>query len=280
MNQILKDAFDKTISLFENDPRVVAAYHSGSVGTDREDELSDVDPVFVIKPEEFTAFDKELPQLFEKAVARPILWWPERWIWRPGWSENVNNPRNYAIFFEVDSNLLQYDINTMAAPQKGRIKVNRGQFIFDKVNVLEITSEYPLPVLDEKKLVWTIQMYWIYVYIHVKYLKRRDLFKLLYAQQELFHEHLEVLRYLQRNIAQQWWPLMAGEVNESKMGSLLMYFGQVDVDSIVRALQNEILMFSSDARQACAKWQIEYPEAFEASVIKHLTGSFSINGGE
>jgi hypothetical protein len=49
MNPILKEAFDKTVSLFENDPRVVAAYHSGSVGTDREDEFSDVDPVFLIR---------------------------------------------------------------------------------------------------------------------------------------------------------------------------------------------------------------------------------------
>ena len=50
MNQTLKNVFDKTVSLFEKDSRVVAAYHSGSVGTDKEDEFSDVDPVFLIVP--------------------------------------------------------------------------------------------------------------------------------------------------------------------------------------------------------------------------------------
>jgi len=269
MNRLLKDAFDKTVSLFDGDPRVVAAYHSGSVGTDREDEFSDVDPVFLIKREDFMSFDRQLPQLFEQAVAKPILWWPERWVWRPGASENINIPRNYAIFFEVDGKLLQYDINIMAAPQKGRIKVSEGQFIFDKSDALEITSESSPPELDVRLLSWTIEMYWIYVYIHAKYLKRRDLFKLLYAQQELFHEHLVVLQYLEL-IDREWWPLMANKVDESKRENLLKYFGQADVDSIARILPDQILLFSNDARQACAKWQIEYPEEFEAYVMEYL----------
>jgi hypothetical protein len=84
MNKKLKEAFDKTVSCFMDDPRVVAAYHSGSIGTHREDEFSDVDPVFLIKTEEFITFDRELPQLFEKILAKPILWWPERWIWVTG----------------------------------------------------------------------------------------------------------------------------------------------------------------------------------------------------
>lgn len=270
MNRVLKDAFDKTVSLFESDPRVVAAYHSGSIGTHREDEFSDVDPVFLIKPEDFITFDRQLPQLFEQAVAKPILWWPERWVWRPGANENINIPRNYAIFFEVDGKLLQYDINIMSVPQKRRVKVSKSQFIFDKSNALEITPKSLPPELDETKLGWTIQMYWIYVYIHVKYLKRRDLFRLLYAQQELFHEHLGVLQYLGPNTAQSWWPLMTDKVDGAKRENLLGYFGQADVDSIARALQNQIPLFSNDARQACAKWQIEYPEEFEAYVIKHL----------
>ena len=270
MNPVLKNVFDKTVCLFESDPRVVAAYHSGSVGTDKEDEFSDVDPVFLVKPEEFMEFDRQLPLLFEQEIAKPILWWPERWVWIPGASENINIPRNYAIFFEMDGKLLQYDINIMAAPQKERIEVSKSQFIFDKAKFLEITSEGPLPVLDEKKLVWTIQMYWIYVYIHVKYIRRRDLFKLLYAQQELFYEHLGVLQHLGQDTSQGWWPRMASKVDESKRENLLKYFGQADVDSIARILRKQILLFSDDARQACDKWRMEYPEDFEAYVIEHL----------
>jgi hypothetical protein len=268
MNPKLKDAFDKTVFLFKNDSRVVAAYHSGSVGTSREDEFSDVDPIFLIKQEEFVAFDNGLKQLFEQEVAKSVLWWPERWIWAFESSGNVNIPRNYAIFFEVDGDLIQYDINIMIAPQKGRIKVSNAQFIFDKINILEITTEHPLPVLDKRKLVWNIEMYWIYVYIHTKYIKRRDIFKLLYAQQELFREHLEVLRYLGSNADESWWPLIAKKVERKE--NLLKYWTQPDVDLIAKSLQEQILQFSSDARQACAKCQVEYPEKFEAFVINHL----------
>jgi len=269
MNQLLKEAFDKTVSIFKNDPRVVAAYHSGSVGTDREDEFSDVDPVFVIKPEEFLEFDRGLRQLFDEEIAKTILWWPERWIWSPG-RDNIYQSRNYAIFFSMDGKLLQYDINIVATPQKGSIKVSKDQFIFDKANTLEIISGYPAPVLDAKRLVWTIEMYWIYVYIHTKYIKRRDLFKLLYAQEELFHEHLDVLRYWQDVADQHWWPLTAKKLDESKRNNLLVYFGRSDVDSIAKALKDQISLFSKDAREACELKQVEYPEGFETSVIQHL----------
>jgi hypothetical protein len=111
-------------------------------------------------------------------------------------------------------------------------------------------------------------MYWIYVYIHTKYIKRRDIFKLLYAQQELFREHLEVLRYLGSNADESWWPLIAKKVERKE--NLLKYWTQPDVDLITKSLQEQILQFSSDARQACVKCQVEYPEKFEALVINHL----------
>ena len=271
MNPYIQQAFDKTVTLFQNNPMVIAAYHSGSIGTDREDAYSDVDPVFVVKRESFMEFDKQLPALFEQTVAKPILWWPERWIWRPGATENINIHRNYAIFFEMDGKLLQYDINFIAAPQQERIKVNKGQFIFDKSNVLEIGSASQPVDLDNRKLDWTIQMYWIYVYIHAKYIKRRDLFKLLYAQQELFHEHLVILQYLEAKTVQGWWPLIANKLVEAKQTHLLNYFGKPDVDVITAKLKEQIRLFSEDARQACAKWQVEYPEEFEKYILDYLT---------
>jgi hypothetical protein len=113
-------------------------------------------------------------------------------------------------------------------------------------------------------------MYWIYVYIHAKYIKRRDLFRLLYAQQELFHEHLAILQYSRPNTVQGWWPLIAGEVEENKKGNLLKYFGAADVDSIAGRLREQIHLFSKDARQACARWQVEYPEEFETCVLEYI----------
>jgi hypothetical protein len=273
VNPTIQRAFDKTVSLFSKNPMVLAAYHSGSIGTDREDAFSDVDPVFVIRRESFLEFDRQLPALFEQAVTKPILWWPERWIWQPGASENIDSHRNYAIFFEMEGKLLQYDINFIAVPQQDRIKVSQDQFIFDKSNVLEInpvSTPSPPVDLDKRKLNWTILMYWIYVYIHAKYIKRRDLFKLLYAQEELFHEHLVILQYGGSNAVKGWWPLVAHEVDEAKQAHLLKYFSEPDVDGITGKLQEQIRLFSEDARQACAKWEVDYPEDFESRVVAYL----------
>ena len=270
MNPYIQRVFDKTVQLFKNNPMVIAAYHSGSIGTDREDEFSDVDPVFVIKRESFMEFDKQLPVLFEDAIGKPILWWPERWIWRPGAAENIDIHRNYAIFFELDGKLLQYDMNFVAAPQQGRIKVSKNQFIFDKVDVLEIIP-VKVPVnLDKRKLRWTIEMYWIYVYIHAKYIKRRDLFRLLYAQQELFHEHLIILQYLDSNPTQGWWPLVANGVDQAKQAHLVQYFNTPDVDVITEKLQDQVHLFSRDARQACSRWQVDYPDEFESYILEYI----------
>jgi hypothetical protein len=249
---------------------VVAAYHSGSIGTEREDAYSDVDPVFVIKREHFLEFDRQLPKLFEHAVAKPILWWPERWIWRPGADTNIDIHRNYAIFFELNGKLLQYDMNFIAVPQEKRIKVIQEQFIFDKSNALEIVPEPTAKALDKRKLAWTIEMYWIYVYIHTKYIKRRDIFRLLYAQQELFHEHLVILQYLESNTTRGWWPLIAKNVSETKQTHLLHYFSDPDVDKIARKLQEQTHLFSEDAQQACLHWDISYPKAFETYVMEYL----------
>ncbi|MDF1513288.1 MAG: aminoglycoside 6-adenylyltransferase [Anaerolineae bacterium] len=272
MNPYIKSAFDKTVALFTQNPMVVAAYHSGSVGTEREDEFSDVDPVFVIKAESFFEFDRQLPALFEQAVAKPILWWPERWIWRPGAEKDIHIHRNYAIFFEWEGKLLQYDMNFIAAPQHDRIRVSQNQFIFDKTGILEITPETTSSPegMDSRKLVWTIQMYLIYVYIHAKYIKRRDLFKLLYAQQELFHEHLVILQYLESNPVRGWWPLIADRITPSGQENLFQYFSEANIDIIKAKLPEQVRLFSEDAQRACAKWQVSYPEAFEAHILAYL----------
>lgn len=270
MNPYIQRAFDNTVRLFKNNPMVMAAYHSGSIGTEREDEFSDVDPVFVIERQCFRVFDKQLPALFELAVATPILWWPERWIWRPGADEDIDTHRNYAIFFELDGKLLQYDMNFIAAPLQDRIKVSKEQFIFDKANILEVCPASPPVDLDKRKLRWTIQMYWIYVYIHAKYIKRRDLFKLLYAQQELFHEHLGILQYLEPDPPQGWWPLIANKIDAAKQEHLLLYFGVPDVNMIEEKLQEQIRLFSEDARQACNKWKVEYPAEFEGYILDYV----------
>jgi predicted nucleotidyltransferase len=262
MHPALKTLLDKTITIFQDDSRVVAAYYFGSVNRAEEDELSDADVLFVVQPESFEEFDRDLPTLFAKLCPRIHLWWPERF--------NSDTWKNYAILFEAEGALLQYDMTFMKPPGQV-ITVQPEQFIFDKAGLLKSGASPSEVPYDSQKLRWTVEMFWIFAYITAKYLKRRDIYKLLYAQEGLRDAHLEILRALKPLAGKSWWPKTAKEVvPEDKTGDILLYFGGADVGAIAQAVPKELDNFSRDARLACARWEVEYPEKLEQRVRKYL----------
>jgi len=263
MKSGLESVYRRTVEILAADPRVVAAYMTGSVGTEREDAYSDVDPMFLVRAEEFDAVDADLPDVFRQAGVKPVLWWPER----------INNEtlRNYAVLFEQDGELLQYDITICAVEENAKVPVRRDQVIFDKATVHEVAEPSPQAQYSPVRLRWTIEMYWLYVYIHGKYLKRGDRFKLIAAQHELMHCHLEVLRATRPEVAYDWWPIMAKQVCQGDaQDTCLSYLGSADVQGVCRALPKQMKEFSQDAHVACEKWGIEYPEDFEARAVRYV----------
>ncbi|MCL5994743.1 MAG: nucleotidyltransferase domain-containing protein [Chloroflexi bacterium] len=200
MNAHLKDIYEKTIDIYRDDPRVIGAWEFGSLGKGTGDEYSDVDPVFVVRDEAFDQVDSELRTLFEGFSSKIALWWPEGF--------NSADIKNYAILFSAAGqpagDLLQYDM-TIAKESSvtsgfGKVLLTRSgniEVLFDKTGLLEsVRKTNPPEPYSPEKLVWDIERYWVYVYIHTKYLKRADTFKLLYAQNTLFQNHLDILRAL------------------------------------------------------------------------------------
>jgi len=264
MHRLLQELVDRTVELFQDDPRVLAAFHSGSVATEREDEYSDADPVFVVRPEAFEELDADLPEIFGGLCGDIHLWWPER--------GNCDTWRNYAILSEADGRVLQYDITIMKPPAGLPMRVPRAQLLFDKAGLVEPVESAPAKPYDPKRLLWTVERYWVYVYIHAKYLRRGDPFKLAFAQRELFQEHLEVLHALHGKAEGDWWPLVAGKVTPpGRQDDMLRYLERSDRASVAAALPRELDSFARDARAACARWGITYPEAVEEVVRKHLS---------
>ena len=261
MHPALRQLLDQTVARFADDPHVLAAYHSGSIGTDREDEHSDVDPVFVVATEAFAEVDAELPSIFAELCARVHLWWPER--------GNCDTWRNYACLFDADGVLLQYDITLQVPPAAPPLPVTPEQFLFDKAGLLDVRPASPSGVGAER-LLWTIERYWVYVFIHAKYLRRGDPFKLAFAQQELFQDHLEVLRVHQQ-IGPAWWPLVAhAAVPPTREDDMLRYFGPPTSAAVSAALSLEVNAFSRDAHAACAHHGLRYPEELEGRIRAHL----------
>ena len=274
MRPSLEAIYQWTIETFRSDPRIVAAWEYGSSGKGTEDEHSDVDPVFVVDDEHYASVHDELRPMFEKLSSRIVMFWPEGF--------NSADIANYAIIFEPRDHpgeLLQYDMTVASASSVrsgfGKALLTRCggvQVLFDKKGLLrDVQNAAPAERYAPAKLLWDIERYWVYVYIHVKYLKRGDTFKLLYAQQTLREIHLGVLRALHPDAYWGWWAWSAKNVlTPAEQEHILRYFGPGEATAVASALAREIDELGADARKACAAWGLAYPDAVEREITGYL----------
>jgi hypothetical protein len=263
VNHDLKPVYDRTVELLHADPRVLAAFMTGSVGTEREDAYSDVDPVFVVAAEDFEALDRDLPGIFAQAGTEPFLWWPERC--------NCDTLRNYAVLFQVNGKPVQYDITIATVGAIAGWLTRPDQVLFDKADVLHAVVPEQSALHPPARLGWQVEIYWIYAYIHAKYLKRGDPFKIAAAQQELLQAHVAILRALHPEHAPDWWPILSAKFAEpGEREALLSYFGPPDAASVAAKLAAQMARFSEHAKAACAKWDVPYSQAAEDGIRPYV----------
>jgi predicted nucleotidyltransferase len=270
MHPRLRRIFEQSVEVFRSDPRVVAAWMFGSAGKETEDAFSDVDPVFLVRDEHFDAVHRELHSIFSRLCPEIVLWWNE------GYNDDV---KNYAILYDVGDELLQYDVDIMKESTLmnsfGRIfwrACRPEQILFDKAGALTAAVKAKVPEsYSPERLRWMIERYWLFAFIEVKYLCRKDLYKLLYAQGVMFDTHMQVLHALHKDADWSWWAQSVKRyLPKGKQGELLAYFGATDVPAIIAAQRREIDAFAADARAACQAWSVEYPELLEARVREHI----------
>jgi hypothetical protein len=263
MNKKLRGIYEETVRLLRADPRVLAALMTGSVGTEREDDYSDVDPVFLVRAESFDELDRELPQVFAQAGVEPFLWWPER--------GNRETWRNYAVLFMVDGQPVQYDITIVATPEGRRRSILARQFIFDNAGVLDVVTPEPETQEAPQRLGWQVEIYWVYAYIHAKYLRRGEPFRLAAAQQELLQAHVAILRALHPTVRPDWWPVVAGQLEDpGERAALLAYLETPERQGVAARLPTQMSRFAEDAQKACRHWGVDYPTAAEANVRPYV----------
>lgn len=264
MHKQLRYVFEKTVELFKADPRVLAAYICGSANSSHEDELSDVDPVFILRPEVFDEFEAELLGIFEGLCDEILMWWPERC--------NCKGHKNFAILFYAEENLLQYDINIHAVPDKLPIPIEPEQFLFDKAGLLDVRN-HPVPErIGNERILWLINAYWIWIYIHAKYLRRRDIVKLDYVQRQLFTIHLELVGVLHETVRRHPWEPLALKTLQDKSlrDTLTSYLLHDSPESVRTKLPRQIERFASFARGLCQTCGLDYPARAESEIRRHL----------
>ncbi len=272
MHPELEALYEGTVAHFRADPRVIGGWMFGSLSRGEGDAFSDVDPVFVVRAEHFDAVDAELRPLLERlSPGEVVLWWPEGF--------NDASIRNYAALIRLeDGDIIQYDMTIVpddAAEKGGFWRVFAGgcteeSIIFDESGAVhEMLAGISPAQTQSRSPVWTIEQYWIYAYINVKYARRADAIKLLYAQEQLFHAHLDVLRALY-GLSPDWWTQSMKALPEEKRANLLLYFGANEPAALIENFREELARFGKDARDACAAHNVEYPGKLEADILAYI----------
>lgn len=272
MNKLLKQIFERSVELLKQDSRCLGGWHFGSISRKQEDEFSDVDPVFLIKEKDFEDFDAEIPRLFHKISKDCILIWPEEF--------NSDSLRNYAILIKgVDDYIVQYDFTIMNSAQveKPFCKVwykdcNVDNIIFDtNGNISKLLKSGTDEGFTQIDTLHQIKKYWLFCFLAVKYYKRKDIFKLLSAMQDLFHTHLNILFSIYKNESWGGWPsLIKNNIPSEKQNYLLKYFCNSDITNISKNLFYVIDAFSKDICLICKNKGIEYDSSLEQSVKNYI----------
>jgi hypothetical protein len=263
MDPALQKALDRLEAHFRQDARCLGMYLWGSAGAGTADAHSDLDVAFVLREEDLAAVDRGLRPICEQLCGRIVGWMSE------GASDGF---ASYAFLFESDERpLLLCDVQLTTPRALSRRRVRPGRILFDHAGVLgaarERAADAPFTTAD---LQAAVQGYWIYMYLNGKYFRRGDLYKLLYVQEVLVRNHLEVLNALEPESRWSWWARDIQRLPEAKQRELLVYFDAVDFERIAAALRREAELFARDAVLACRWHGIEYPNLLELAVRRHL----------
>jgi hypothetical protein len=265
MHPYLRDTIDRFVTHFAADLRCVGLHLKGSGGTETDDEYSDVDLELIVRDEHYAAVSAEMRSLCERVCGPIHLWFPEGI--RP-------DSCNYAFLFEHGGEQFLYDFALATRTSVLNGARRPGRILLDPEGLLEPlrAARHPAAYTPDR-LLYTIDHYWIYAYLSGKYARRGDLPKLLYVQQTIFRAHMDVLRALlpaAESAEWGWWPRDMKRLPKDQQAALLLYFPHPDLYAIHSALGEETSRFAQDARAACARWSLTYPEPLQEYVLRHL----------
>ena len=271
MNKNLRVVFQRSLEIIKKDSRCLGGWHFGSISRGLEDDLSDVDPVFLIEDKYFDDFAEGIPNIFEQICDKVILIWPEDF--------NSHMLKNFGILLMEENNIFQYDIflinyayRTEHFCQIHYTGCNNDDILFDKNGVVkELFENQEEQSIPSRNILQLIDKYWFHCNMLVKYYRRNDIFKLQSNIQHIFHTHTQLLlsKY-QRTTWGGWESLIKYNIPQNKQKNLAQYFCSADLAEIRATIYRVVDSFSRDAKELCRENGIEYPEEIEALILSEF----------
>ena len=268
MHPVMADSLKRLQKRLSEDKRCLGIFLSGSYAKQTADEYSDLDLVVVAERSGYAEFRNSLRRVCEEIMGAIPAWLPE---------DETPEAVNYAFLFETKDGIFLYDVCVIKDENLPNCPpYDKKHILFDRTGLLAGSVKERRPAgFNAKDLLRMVTCYWVYMYLNGKYLKRSDVYKLLYIQQTLFQNHLSVLHSFYPDKDWTWWAVNVRYLSKTKREEILVYFESATPKDIAAALKKEMDMFSQDAKEACLKYNLEYPANAEKAVRKHLA-EFSV----
>jgi len=262
LNARLCAALQRMRRRFEADGRCQAMCLWGSAASGAADEHSDLDVSVVLADEAYDPFVAGLKSLCEEVCGPIEAWLPEG---------QATGFCNWAFLYRDGDDVLLVDLLTVSASEFERRRMDGGCCLFDRrQDRRQPAAPAFAPGAEPSRLSDLVQRYWVYAYLNGKYARRGDVFKLLYVQHVLMETHMAVLGYVHSFSDWGWWARDAQRLAPSHRADILRYFPAAEPSAVVAALLPEAAAFGRDAREACKRWSVPYPEHTERAVLEHL----------
>jgi predicted nucleotidyltransferase len=189
----LQTVNDKFISILKTTNGVLGAWTFGSIMHGLSDEYSDIDLIILADVDEFYKLDDNLTHTLKCVCDEILLCWPEEF--------NSDSIRNYGFLVKLDGQIFQYDIFLLNNKflddyicQIHYMDLQEKDIVFDvDNNVKKLIQNAPKGTVWSADIKRIVDTYWFHVHMSVKYLMRKDFFKLNDVLRILMDAHTSLL---------------------------------------------------------------------------------------
>lgn len=249
---VLEKINEEFIGVMKKEPGVCGAWEFGSGMHGNKDKYSDIDIVFLVAPDEFQSLDGKLKSLVSQVCDTVHIFWGEDF--------NNDKIKNYGCILERDDKLVQYDIFLL---NQGEIRdpmcqlhyreLKKENIFFDtEGEVAKLIDSVPMGEKWSADLERLIETYWLHMYMCIKYICRKDYFKLQGVVRILQDTHASLLLCKYDNIT---WGGTANKLNYINTFSeehLKEYYCSRDIEGCRINLEKSMKWFIEDVGEVCS----------------------------
>lgn len=255
---------------------VLGAWNFGSATHGLDDEYSDADLIFLIDGKSFKEINDNLNVFIDKICDEIILCWQEKF--------NCEAIGNYGFLLKKDGILLQFDIFLINSNKTDdfmcRIHytdLKQENIFFDKAgDVKNLIKTAPHGETWKADITNLHDTYWFHLNMTIKYIKRKDFFKLNNIMRILMDTHVSLLLTGYDCIT---WGGMENKLHfipKEKQLHIMRYGCLEDFQLNIKNLSQEMKWFCEDYKDVYKQLGIKYDDKISNEIVNNWNNEIDI----